>query len=255
MDNYNEKQSFTDYTVVGSTTGGDAQTVAKDFFGRVFAFMFAGLAISALLAYIFTSNPAFTEYLFDVSANGRSAPSALGYLVIFAPIGFVMLMSFGFSKLSQGALAVVFLLYSAVNGISFAFILSQYAGSSILGCFLGSAAMFGVMAVMGYTTDKDLTSMGRLLFMGLIGILIASLINILIGSAMMDYVVSILGVIIFTGLTAYDTQKLKHIGMGLQYGDVSKADTNKMAILGALNLYLDFVNLFLFVLRLFGRRK
>ena len=255
MDNYNEKHSFTDYTVVGSSTSSDAQSVAKDFFGRVFAFMFAALAISALFAYLFSNNPALTGYLVDASTEGRLKLNILGWLVMFAPIGFVMLMSFGFSRLSQGALVVIFLLYSAVNGISFSFLLSQYAGSSILGCFLGSAAMFGVMAVMGYTTDKDLTSMGRLLIMGLIGILIASFINMLMGSAMMDYVVSIFGVIIFTGLTAYDTQKLKRIGMGLQYEDVSKADTNKMAILGALNLYLDFVNLFLFVLRLFGRRK
>jgi FtsH-binding integral membrane protein len=115
--------------------------------------------------------------------------------------------------------------------------------------------MFGVMAFMGYTTKQDLTKFGRIMIMGLIGIIIASVINFFMGSATLDYLISFIGVMIFTGLTAYDVQKLKNIGAGIQYAEVPASDVKKVSILGALNLYLDFINLFLFLLRLFGRRN
>jgi FtsH-binding integral membrane protein len=115
--------------------------------------------------------------------------------------------------------------------------------------------MFGIMAVLGYTTDKDLTGFGRLMMMGLMGILIAMLINWFLGSERLDYIISIIGVMVFTGLTAYDVQKLKRIGEGIEYEGVDAANTKKMSVLGALTLYLDFINLFLFLLRLFGGRR
>jgi len=115
--------------------------------------------------------------------------------------------------------------------------------------------MFGVMAFMGYTTHQDLTKFGRLLMMGVIGVLIAMVINFFLHSSGLDYIISIIGVMVFVGLTAYDVQKLKRIGEGLEYGDVSAADTKKMSVLGALTLYLDFINIFLFLLRLFGSRR
>jgi FtsH-binding integral membrane protein len=115
--------------------------------------------------------------------------------------------------------------------------------------------MFGVMAVMGYTTDKDLTSFGRILSMGLIGIVIAMIINMFMHSGPLNYLISIIGVAVFTGLTAYDTQKLKRIGAGLEFAGTSATDTRKLALMGALNLYLDFLNLFLMLLRLFGNRR
>jgi FtsH-binding integral membrane protein len=115
--------------------------------------------------------------------------------------------------------------------------------------------MFGIMAVMGYTTHQDLTKFGRILIMGLIGIFVAIIINYFLRSSQLDYMISIIGVMVFTGLTAYDVQKLKRIGEGLEYDDVSAADTKKIAVLGALNLYLDFINIFLFLLRLFGGRR
>jgi len=130
-----------------------------------------------------------------------------------------------------------------------------YTSSSVLGCFLSAAAMFGVMAVMGYTTNKDLTSFGRIMFMGLIGIIIASLINIFLRSDTMDYIISFIGVMVFTGLTAYDVQKLKHIGEGTEYEGAPVVEVKKRSIMGALTLYLDFLNLFLFLLRLFGSRR
>jgi FtsH-binding integral membrane protein len=180
----------------------------------------------------------------------------LGWVVLFAPIGFVMLMSFGFARLSAPVITALFLAYAAINGITFSFILLAYTASSIMGCFLSAAAMFGIMAVMGYTTDKDLTSFGRIMTMGLIGILVAMLINFFMKSETMSYVISIIGVMVFTGLTAYDVQKLKRIGSGIEYeGQVMAADVKKLSIMGALNLYLDFINIFLFLLRLFGGKR
>jgi len=140
-------------------------------------------------------------------------------------------------------------------GMSLSVLLLAYTASSLIGCFGAASAMFGVMAVMGYTTDKDLTSFGRILSMGLIGIVIASLINVFLGSPMVSYIVSIIGVAVFTGLTAYDVQVLKRIGAGLEYEGTSANDTKKLALMGALRLYLDLINLFLMLLRLFGDRR
>jgi FtsH-binding integral membrane protein len=176
-------------------------------------------------------------------------------VTVFAPIGFVLIMSFGYRRLSATALMALFIAYAIINGISFSFILQQYTASSVTGCFLSASAMFGVMAFMGYTTHQDLTKFGRLLMMGLVGILIAMVINFFLHSSQMDYIISIIGVMVFVGLTAYDVQKLKRIGEGLEYNDVSAADTKKMSVLGALTLYLDFINIFLFLLRLFGSRR
>ena len=197
------------------------------------------------------SNLELRQYLI----NTDYGLNALGYIVMFAPLGFVLLMSFGYSKLSAPVLVLLFVIYSALNGISFSFILLSYTSGTVLACFLSAAAMFGIMAFMGYTTKHDLTKFGRILIMGLIGIIVASLINLFMGSSSLDYLISFLGVMIFTGLTAYDVQKLKNIGAGIQYADVPASDVKKVSILGALNLYLDFINLFLFLLRLFGGRR
>jgi len=175
--------------------------------------------------------------------------------VMFAPLGFVLLMSFGYQRLSAPVLVLLFVIYSALNGITFSFILLTYTSGTVLACFLSAAAMFGLMAFMGYTTKQDLTKFGRILFMGLIGIIVASLINLFMGNSTLDYIISFIGVMIFTGLTAYDVQKLKNIGAGIQYADVPASDVKKVSILGALYLYLDFINLFLFLLRLFGGRR
>jgi FtsH-binding integral membrane protein len=249
MDYQNQHNSSTDLSFVQPVE----QSALRNFMANVFSYMFMALGISALFAYLFASNAYLLSYLVDTS--GKGGLNMLGYIVMFAPLGFVLLMSFGFSKLSAPVLMALFLVYSAINGISFSFILLNYAASSVFGCFLSAAALFGVMAFMGYTTKQDLTKFGRILFMGLIGIIIASLINLFLGNSTMDYLISFLGVMIFTGLTAYDVQKLKNIGTGMQYADVPATDVKKASILGALNLYLDFINLFLFLLRLFGGRR
>ncbi len=248
MDIQNQHSNSTDLSLVQPVE----QTEVKNFMANVFAYMFIALGISALFAYLFSTNLYLLQYLINPKGTGLNM---LGYIVMLSPIGFVLLMSFGFSRLSAPVLLFLFVVYSAINGISFSFILLNYTSGSILGCFLSAAGMFGVMAFMGYTTHQDLTKFGRILIMGLIGIIIASLVNLFLGSATMDYLISFIGVMIFTGLTAYDVQKLKNIGAGIQYANVPASEVKKVSILGALNLYLDFINLFLFLLRLFGGRR
>jgi FtsH-binding integral membrane protein len=241
-------QQFNNYTVVDSTVKTGA--LSKTFMANVFIWMFAALAISAVMAYVFASNAYLMSFL--VTETGLSI---LGWIVMLAPLGFVFSMSLGYNKLSAPAMTGLFLLYAAVNGISFSFILLTYTAGSIVGCFAAAAAMFGIMAVLGYTTKQDLTSFGRLMMMGLIGIIIATVINWFLGSERMDYIISIIGVAVFTGLTAYDVQKLKRIGMGIEQEGVPAVGVKKAAIFGALSLYLDFIMIFIYLLRLFGGRR
>jgi len=243
-----QSKPYSDYTVLSSEqkTG----SLSKTFMANVFIWMFTALAISAVMAYVFANNLYLMSYL--VSETGLSI---LGWIVMLAPLGFVMLMSFGFNKLSAPAMTALFLLYAAVNGISFSFILLTYTAGSVIGCFAAAAAMFGIMAVLGYTTNQDLTKFGRLMMMGLIGIIIATVINWFLGSERMDYIISIIGVAVFTGLTAYDVQKLKHIGMGIEQEGVPAVSAKKAAVFGALSLYLDFIMIFIYLLRLFGGRR
>lgn len=248
--NINDRPQYTDYTVVE----GAAKPLVKTFMANVFLWMFAALAISAFFAYLFAGSEDLMAYLIYQTPT-KSGLSILGWIVMLAPIGFVLLLSYGFQKLSAPLVMLLFVLFAAVMGISLSFTLLTYTSSSVVGCFSAASVMFGVMAVMGYTTSKDLTGFGRLMQMGLVGIIVAMLINYFIGSSTMDYVISIIGVMVFTGLTAYDVQTLKRIGQGLEYDGVNADDTRKMSVIGAMRLYLDFINLFLMLLRLFGGRK
>ena len=226
------------------------QSRVKTFMANVFLLMFIALGVSALFAWLFANNAELLNYL--ITDTGLTL---LGKITIFAPLGFVLIMSFGYRRLSAPALLALFITYAIINGISFSFILLNFTAGSILGCFLSASAMFGIMAFMGYTTQQDLTKFGRILIMGLIGTFVALIINYFLQSSQLDYIISIIGVMVFTGLTAYDVQKLKRIGEGIEYDNVSAADTKKVSVLGALNLYLDFINIFLFLLRMFGGRR
>ena len=227
------------------------QSRAKTFMANVFLLMFIALGISALFAWLFSNNIELLTYL--VTSTGGL--TLLGKITMFAPLVFVLLMSFGYRKFSASVLLFLFVAYAIINGISFSFILLAYTPGSVLGCFLSASAMFGIMAFMGYTTQQDLTKFGRILIMGLIGTFVALIINYFLQSSQLDYIISIIGVMVFTGLTAYDVQKLKRIGEGLECDNVSVTDTKKVSVLGALNLYLDFINIFLFLLRMFGGRR
>jgi FtsH-binding integral membrane protein len=245
MESQNETQP---YIVLESAD----QVSAKKFIAQVFTYMFIALGVSALLAYWFSQSPELMGYLINDAGTGLNV---LGYIVMFAPLGFVLLMSFGYARFSATGLMALFMSYAAITGISFSFILLAYSSASVFGCFMSAALMFGVMSVMGYTTNQDLTSFGRLMMMGLIGIIGAMLINLFLKSDTMDYVVSVIGVLVFTGLTAYDVQKLKRIGEGIEQDGLPAVEASKRSVMGALTLYLDFINLFLMLLRLFGGRR
>ncbi|MGB3947736.1 MAG: Bax inhibitor-1/YccA family protein [Bacteroidia bacterium] len=227
----------------------ETAAISKTFMSSVFSWMFAALAITSIVAYYFGYSIELMSLLINAESGGLSI---FGYVVMFAPLAFVLIMSFGMNRLSYPALLFLFLLYSAVMGMSLSFIFLIYTSGSILSTFLSAAGMFGTMAVVGYTTKTDLTKFGSIMIMGLIGIVIASLINMFLHSDTMSYIISFIGVLVFTGLTAYDVQKLKNIGAGVELGTAS---TGKLVIMGALSLYLDFINLFMHLLRLFGDRK
>lgn len=254
MDNNNNYNWVHKPEYVQQQTG----AVAKRFFANVFLWMFIALGLSTLAAVFMASTPAAMDYLIKYDAEGnRAGMSILGYVAMFSPLALVLLMSAGLSRLSYPALLGIFVAYSVLTGISLSFILLTYTAGSVVACFASAAGIFGIMAVLGYTTETDLSKFGPILMVGVIGLVIASVINMFLGSSTFDYIMSFFGVAIFTALTAYDVQKLKRIGEGIEEnGDqVAVADTKKLAIMGALSLYLDFINIFLFLLRIFGSRK
>jgi FtsH-binding integral membrane protein len=222
----------------------DADAVRR-FTAHVFSWMVGGLAITAAIAYYFASSGAF-EMLFN--EGGRTM---LGWVVALSPLAFILVMNFAFERFSATGIALLFMLFSATMGASLSYVFLMFSLSSLTTVFGITAGTFAIMAVVGYTTKTDLTRFGSLLMMALIGIIIAMVVNWFMQSSQLDYIISIIGVLIFTGLIAYDTQKIKN--MGAQVG-LASDQGRKLAIMGATSLYLDFINLFLFLLRLLGRR-
>ena len=217
----------------------------RSFVSNVFLWMFAALGITAATAFLFGTNESLMSML-------GAKVSVLGWIVTFAPFIIVLVMSARVNKMSVQQTVLWYVVYSILMGMSLSFIFWVYTAASIFKTFVISAGMFGVMAVVGYTTNTDLTKFGSFLFMALIGIIIATLVNFFMHSARLDYIISIVGVLIFTGLTAYDVQKIKQIGnAGISDGDVMA----KITVHAALSLYLDFLNLFLYLLRFFGSSR
>ncbi len=226
----------------------DSLTLSRTFLSNVFGWMFLGLLATAGVSWIFADN----AQLMSLLAN-ETGMTALGWIVTLAPLGFVLLMGMGFQKLSSATMVILFMVFSILMGMSLSFIFLMYDLGSIATTFAITAGMFGAMALLGYTTKTDLTKFGSMLYMALIGIIIASVVNLLIfQSSTMDYIISLIGVLVFTGLTAYDVQKLKRIGSQV---DQASETARKLTIMGALTLYLDFINLFLFLLRFLGNRR
>jgi FtsH-binding integral membrane protein len=211
----------------------------------VYNYMGLALVITGLVAFIVGTTPALYMPIFT---------SPLKWVVMLAPLGFVFFFAAKLHSMSASTAQICFWSFAALMGLSMASIFLVFTGASIARVFFITAATFGVMSLWGYTTKRDLSGMGSFLFMGLIGIVIASLVNIFIGSSMMQFIISIIGVVIFTGLTAYDTQAIKeeYVG-GLEYQDGEVV--SKGAISGALRLYLDFINLFMMMLQLLGNRE
>ncbi len=227
----------------------EAIPVAKTFLSGVFMWMGLALSITALVSWLFASNQSLMSMLYDTQTGSMNMT---GWIVMLAPLGLVLWMSMGFQKLSASTLVLIFIAYSALMGASLSFIFLIYTLPSIAKTFVITAAMFGFMGVLGYTTKTDLTKFGSIMMMGLVGLIIASVINMFMHSDTMEYIISFIGVLVFTGLTAYDVQKLKRIGASVSLGTET---ARKVTIMGALTLYLDFINLFLFLLRFFGNRK
>ena len=226
--------------------------LSNTFVANVFLWMFAALGITALTAYLFGTTPDLMMSMFSVRADGSTSLNLLGWIVMLAPLIIVFVMSYGMEKMKASTMIILYIVYSILMGMSLGFIFLAYTGASITKTFVITAGMFGLMAFLGYTTKTDLTKMGSILLMGLFGIILASVVNMFMHSESLDYIVSIIGVIIFTGLTAYDVQKIKQIGMlGLDNNETM----TKISIQAALSLYLDFINLFLYLLRFFGKRN
>jgi FtsH-binding integral membrane protein len=241
-----------DNRVRSTVTGAGAVAIdegLRAYMLRVYNYMLLGLALTGAAAWIAVNTP-LGALFFQQTATGVSL-SPLGWIALFAPLGLVFFLSFRIAHMSLVTAQAVFWGYAALMGISLAPILLLYTGASVAQVFFVTAATFGAMSLWGYTTKRDLTGFGSFLFMGLIGILIASVVNIFLGSGTMSLVISIIGVLVFTGLTAYDTQQIKESYYVSDDGQVA----GKKAVMGALRLYLDFINLFLMLLRLMGDRR
>ena len=209
---------------------------------RAFVWMTLGLAITGLTA-LFVADSNLIEVIFS---------SGSFWMLVIAELAVVWFLSSRIMKLSMPVATAAFAVYSLLNGVTLSPIFLVYTGESITSTFFITAATFGTMAVFGYTTKRDLSSWGSYLMMGLIGLIIASVVNIFLGSSLLMWAVSYLGVLLFVGLTAYDTQQLKAM-IAASIGD--EEQTKKVALLGALNLYLDFINLFIYLLRILGKRR
>lgn len=225
-----------------------AKTAAREFFAKVYAFMFGALIISGAIAYQYGTPEFIASYFLNETGTGLSG---LFWLVILAPVGISFIMQSMVNRLSFSSLFALFGLYSLLIGFSLSSIFVVYSLASIASTFVITAGAFGTMAVMGYTTKVDLTRMGSLLYMVFFGIIIAVVVNIFLNSPALSYLISILGVAVFTGLTAYHMQQLKAFA---HLTTVSSEDKNKMALMGGFTLYVLFINLFLSLLRLFGSR-
>lgn len=223
---------------------GQSVETTNAFFQKVYLWMTAGLAMTAAASFIVLYIPAAQQFIFS--------NKLLFYALIFAELGLVIAISAAINRISAATATLIFLVYSALNGVTFAAIFMLYTSSSIVSTFLVTAGTFGAMSLYGYVTKRDMTGFGSFLFMGLIGIVIASVVNIFLNSEMIYWITTYIGVFIFVGLTAYDTQKIKQIG---QAGFVDSEHQKKAAVLGALRLYLDFINLFLMLLRVMGNRR
>lgn len=225
-----------------------SKEITKEFFRSVYGYMFAALSISGVIAYMAGTPEFFIKYF--TTADGKGI-SPLFYVVAFAPVGLGLVIQMAYRRLSLALLMLLFVAYSVLMGLSLGVIFLVYSGESIATTFFISAGGFAGMAILGYTTKTDLTKMGSLLYMAFIGIFIASIVNIFMKSEMMDFVISIIGVFVFTGLTAYYMQQLKHIS---EDESLDGLDRQKLSLIGGLQLYILFVNLFLSLLRLFGSR-
>ena len=220
---------------------------------KIYNYMASALALTGVVALFTANSDAMLRLFYSVNEVGQvTGMSGLGWLVAFAPLAIVLVMSFGQNRMSVVSLQACYWGYATLMGLSLSSVFLLYTGESIARVFFITAGTFGGMSLYGYTTKRDLSGFGSFLIMGLIGVIIASVVNMFLQSSALAFATSVIGVLIFVGLTAYDTQKLKSIYYQLAGHGEAMA---KASIMGALNLYLDFINIFLYMLRFFGDRR
>ena len=241
-----------DYTKSFVKDKGSFDEGLRNYMLKIYNFMAMGLVVTGVFAFSTLNFPPLAGLMFNIGPNGEFiSTSGLGMLISFAPLGIAIYFFMGLGRMSVSAAQTLFWVYAAVMGMSLSYLGLVYTGQSLARTFFICASVFGAMSLYGYTTKTDLTSMGSFLIMGLIGIIVVSLVNIFLRSPAIDFATSFIGIAIFMGLTAWDTQKLKTIYYNSGGGEMGQ----KMAVLGAFTLYLDFINLFLYLLRFFGDRK
>jgi len=238
-------------------SGTRPQTAAYDaglraYMLRIYNYMASGLVLTGIVALFSSQSEAVLSAMYVFEGNVITGMKPLAWIVMFAPLGLVMYLSFGLQRMSLVAAQASYWIYAALIGLSLSTIFLTFTGESIARVFFITAGTFGGMSLYGYTTKRDLTGMGSFLMMGLIGLIIASLVNLFLKSSGLQFALSVIGVLVFVGLTAYDTQKLK----SLYYQLTNEGEwMGKMVIMGALTLYLDFINIFMQLLYLFGDRR
>lgn len=240
--------------------GGTAQQAAIDeglraYMLRVYNYMASGLALTGIVALVIAQMSVVTGeggQIVGLTQLGQTLfASGFKWVVMLAPLGFVIFLSFGLHRMSFMTAQTVFWAFAGAMGVSMATIFMTYTGTSVARVFFISSGTFAAMSLYGYTTKKDLSGFGTFLFMGLIGVVIASIVNMFMQSSAMQFAISVIGVLVFVGLTAYDTQNIKN-----EYSEHHDQETaGKLALSGALRLYLDFINLFIILLHLFGDRR
>ncbi len=244
MANWSDPRS--NATVRATSVGTDAAAFdagLRSYMLSVYNYMASGVLLTGVVALLFARSDAAPAILFG--------PGILKYLIMFAPLGFVMVLSFGINRLSTQAAQAIYWGYAAVMGLSLASIFFIYTGTSIAETFFATAAAFAGLSLYGYTTKRDLSAFATFLVMGVVGLIIASLINMFLHSGALQLVISFVGVLLFAGLTAYDTQRIKSM-----YYQVAGSDMiGKTVVMGALSLYLDFINMFMFLLQFMGNRR
>lgn len=221
----------------------DIDVGLRQYMLQVYNYMASGVALTGIVAYIVAATPALTSAIFG--------NPIMPWVVMLAPIGLALYFGARIHAMSFGTAQAIFWIFAGLMGLSLSTVFLVYTGESIARVFFITAGTFGAMSLYGYTTKRDLTKFGSFLMMGLIGIIIASIVNIFVGSTALQFAISVIGVLVFVGLTAYDTQKIKEM-----YWEADDRETHgKKAVMGALNLYLDFINLFVMLLQLFGARR
>ena len=224
---------------VGAQT--DIDVGLRDYMLRIYNYMASGLALTGIVAYVAAASGFYASI----------AHTPLFFLIILAPLGLVMWLSYGINRMQAGTAQAIFWVYAGLMGLSLGAIFLVYTGASIARVFFITAGTFAAMSLYGYTTQRDLSQFGSFLIMGLIGIIIASLVNLFIASSALQFAISVIGVVVFVGLTAWDTQQIKEMYVASDDGQVA----GKKAVMGALRLYLDFINLFMMMLQLMGSRR